>query len=119
MYHPYKQVTNTVICCLLNAAGDMIVQYVQKSRQLQTRFDLKRTWHLTLTGLTIGPLCHFWYILVNKCSPQRSISAVMKKVLADQLLFLPIMWVTFFLTIGYLQDSSLKKIGREIYHKGN
>ena len=45
-------------------------------------------------------------------------SAIIKKVFADQILFSPIMWVAFFLTMGFLQDSSWKKIGREMYHKG-
>jgi len=42
----------------------------------------------------------------------------MKKVAVDQILFSPVCLSVFFLTLGLLDSSSLRDVGREIYHKG-
>ena len=123
-------VSNTVICCVMSGLGDAVLQSFQNSQYLsqqqhqqqhqqqQKHYDKKRTLHLSLTGFTVGPCCHFWYQILDKYLPGRTLSVIVKKVVVDQILFSPICLSLFFLTLGVLDSSSFREIGREIYHKG-
>lgn len=110
-------ISNTVICCVMGGLGDVFVQTARRTPSQNV--DKRRTLNLTLTGVTIGPCCHFWYQILDRFLPGRTFSTVVKKVFVDQIIFSPICIGVFFLTLGLLKDeSSSKDVGREIYRKG-
>ena len=80
--------------------------------------DKRRTLHLSLTGMTVGPCCHYWYQLLDAYLPGRTFPVVMKKVVVDQVLFSPLCIAVFFLTLGALDASPLGDIWEEIRRKG-
>jgi len=107
--------SNTVICVGMSGLGDVVLQSAQSSKK---SFDMKRTLHLSLTGFTVGPICHYWYQMLERRMPGKTMSMIAKKVVVDQIVFSPVCLAVFFLTLGLLDNSSLKQIGKEIYHKG-
>jgi len=111
-------ISNTVICCLMSGVGDLVLQSYEKLKSRRRNIDQRRTCHLALSGLTVGPACHFWYHILEKYLPGRTISIVLKKVFVDQIIFSPICLALFFVTLGVLDDSSFMDICREIYYKG-
>jgi len=106
--------SNTLLCCFIGGLGDVVLQSAQSKHQ----YDLKRTCHLTLTGCTVGPCFHFWYQTLDRAFPGRTISVIAKKVLLDQIVFSPICLSVFFTTLGFLDWSSFREIGHDIYNKG-
>ena len=107
--------SNTLLCGVMSGLGDVVLQ---SSRVEQRPFDKTRTMHLTLTGLSLGPCFHFWYQALDRMLPGKALSVVAKKVLLDQIIFSPVCLSVFFVTLGFLDWSSWKDIGHEIYHKG-
>jgi len=107
--------SNTAICVVMSGLGDIVLQRVQSSKKL---YDPKRTLHLSLTGFTVGPICHFWYQLMEKRLPGKTLSVIAKKVVLDQILFSPFCLSVFFLTLGLLKNSSLRDIAEETWRKG-
>ena len=71
-----------------------------------------------MTGFTVGPIWHWWYKIADYFIPGSGVRVVVKKVLADQLLFSPVCLTTFLVTLGLLERSSWEKIGRDCWRKG-
>lgn len=110
-------IKNTVLCCVMSGTGDVVIQRIQNG-PCSTRYDRQRTFYLTVTGMTVGPCCHYWYQLLDKLIPGKSIRIIFKKVVADQIIFSPICLSIFFLTLGVCERSNLKTVTEEIIEKG-
>ena len=107
--------SNTVICVGMSGLGDVVLQSAQSSKK---SFDMKRTLHLSLTGFTVGPICHYWYQMLERRMPGKTMSMIAKKVVVDQIVFSPVCLAVFFLTLGLLKNSSLRDIAEETWRKG-
>lgn len=84
----------------------------------QSSWDPLRTGKMCTTGLAIGPCCHFWYQFLDRTFPGKALGVVMKKIVLDQIIFSPINISIFLLTLGYLEGSSIKTVGKELKEKG-
>ena len=117
-------ISNTLLCCFMSGFGDFCLQSMRNAKSTTTSntskpvYDRQRTFHLTLTGLTVGPCFHYWYQTLDKYLPGRSLSTIAKKVLLDQILFSPVCLTLFFTSLGFLDWSSWGDIGKEIFYKG-
>merc|ERR1711988_768756 len=61
----YLLLTNTAITVCLSGTGDILAQRYEIIRKEHEKWDPLRTKRICATGLVIGPLCHYWYILLD------------------------------------------------------
>ncbi|XP_013382153.1 mpv17-like protein 2 [Lingula anatina] len=114
----YLLLTNTTVTVSLSGAGDYMQQIYQIKKGTHKQWDKARTLKLSLTGITIGPACHYWYLYLDKWFPGKTLSVLVKKILCDQILFSPVCITLFFLSFGLFSGHSLLKIKDELYWKG-
>ncbi|XP_069943523.1 mpv17-like protein 2 isoform X2 [Cherax quadricarinatus] len=110
--------TNVTLSFSLSGIGDILQQHHNIIYKQQTTWDIARTRHMTCTGITVGALCHHWYILLDRKLPGRTLKAVMKKLLVDQLLFSPICLTVFFISLGFFRGGDWDEFFTDIRHKG-
>lgn len=113
----YLLVTNCCISISLSSVGDCLEQQYELYKKDIDVYSTKRTAHMALSGLTVGVVCHYWYKIIDKRMPGRSLSIVLKKVFWDQIICSPIVISTFFLTLGVLESANKEQIMREIREK--
>ncbi|XP_014250868.1 mpv17-like protein 2 [Cimex lectularius] len=118
MFDRHLFLTNVSISVTLSGVGDLIVQSYRKHHGKCKEIDLTRTKNMSLTGATVGVLCHNWYKYLDVWLPGHTVSMVLKKVVVDQIVFSPVMLTAFFLTLGVLEKSSWKTIRNELVEKG-
>lgn len=114
----YLLLTNLGISVTLSGTGDMLVQHYDIITRKQDNLDVIRTRNMSLSGLAVGAVCHYWYLWLDRRLPGRTLGIVCKKVIVDQLVLSPVIISLFFVTVGVLEGSKPKDIGLEIIHKG-
>jgi len=107
------------ISTTLSGVGDTLQQHYEilTGEEPDQKWNLKRSLDMSITGATVGVVCHFWYIYLDRRLPGRSFKTVAKKLLVDQLAFSPFLIGIFFGTAGFLERSSLAEIKNEIKSK--
>ncbi|KAI0979942.1 hypothetical protein GJ496_006817 [Pomphorhynchus laevis] len=98
---------NTLASGYLMGCGDIIQQYIEKSR------DKERTCNMALVGLLEGPALHYWYQSLDclKCS-------IFKKILLDQTIASPCINIFFLSTISMLENNGrTDHIKNDLYNK--
>lgn len=118
MFNKYLFFTNVGISVLLSGTGDLIQQHYEIVINQREKWDKVRTHHMSVSGMTVGILCHNWYKVLDHYMPGRTLKIVLKKVVVDQIVCSPLCITVFFLTLGYLERSSLENIKKEIIAKG-
>lgn len=113
----YLLCTNICISVSLSSVGDCLEQQYELYTKDIEKYSAKRTYHMALSGLTVGIVCHYWYKFIDGRLPGRSLSIVLKKVFWDQIICSPIVISTFFLTLGILEDTNRDEIVKEIKDK--
>lgn len=108
--------TNVGISISLSAFGDVIQQNYEK-QFAEREWDKKRTYHMSVSGLTVGILCHYTYHYLDVLFPGRSLKNVFKKVLVDQIVCSPLCIALFFVTLSCLEGFDTKKLRDEIVQK--
>ena len=125
---------NTGTCCALYALGDVVQQ---KLTCKEEPIDAARTFRMAVLGACMGPLNHYWYVLLDRLLPGVSARIVLKKVVLDQLAMAPLCCSVFYFGellkiivascilphishtagMGVLEGRSWKHISREIEEK--
>lgn len=118
MFNKYLLITNVGISVTLSGVGDVIQQHYEILKGEKESWDHIRTLHMSVSGMTVGILCHHWYLYLDRAIPGRNFKCVLKKVFVDQVLFSPISITLFFVTLGFLEKSSIKHVTEEIIQKG-
>lgn len=118
MFNKYLFITNVGISVSLSGTGDVIQQQYEIVTDQREAWDRTRTNHMSISGMTVGVLCHNWYRFLDRTMPGRTLSIVLKKVVIDQVVCSPLCITIFFLTLGYLEKSSFETIKEEIIEKG-
>ncbi|KAL1129007.1 hypothetical protein AAG570_013539 [Ranatra chinensis] len=118
LFDRYLLLTNVGISIGLSGAGDVLQQHYWIVQGEKKSWNVRRTRDMSVSGLTVGILCHYWYNFLDHRLPGKTIKIVLKKVVIDQLFFSPAYISVFFLTMGILEKSSLKEVGQEIVKKG-
>ncbi|XP_039283689.1 mpv17-like protein 2 [Nilaparvata lugens] len=114
----YLLLTNVAVSVTLSGTGDFLEQALEMSSESSKQWDKKRTSYMATSGLTVGVVCHYWYMFLDSKLPERTIKVVAKKVVVDQLVFSPICISVFFVTLGLLERASVETIRTEIVKKG-
>lgn len=106
----YLLLTNMTITASLSSLGDIMQQSYEIAIQRQENWNKTRTFHVSITGLVLGPPCHFWYKFLDKYLPGRAPSVIVKKLVLDQIFCAPVMIFLFLTTLGFLEKSSLQEM---------
>lgn len=81
--------TKVCTATLLSGVGDAIAQvYIEGHERVDEARSAK---FAMLGGVTVAPLLHFWYGLLNRAIPGTTFGCVVRRVMADQLLFTPVL----------------------------
>ena len=110
--------TNTCICVGLGSAGDLLQQRYELFHGNLQHWDVRRTQHIFLTNCFLGPMCHYWYILLERLFTGHSYKMLAKKVFVDQLIFSPVYIVVFFSMLSLLERSSVAAGITDVKTKG-
>ncbi|XP_072261235.1 mpv17-like protein 2 [Pyxicephalus adspersus] len=109
--------TNTVSSGILLAVGDSIQQAREIRKDSEKNRDWQRTGRMFVIGTCLGPVDHYWYILLDRILPSASIRAVVQKVLTEQILASPIFSALFFMGIGSFEGQTLNGSWNEFQSK--
>lgn len=109
--------TNVTISITLSALGDILEQHYEVLKGDLESWSPRRTRNMAVSGMSIGIVCHHWYRYLDARITSRTIGAVMRKVLIDQLVCSPLCIGMFFLTLGILEGSSWSEFQTEVREK--
>lgn len=113
----YLLYTNVTISISLSALGDGIEQSYEIYTKEQEKYDIKRNMHMAFSGAAVGILCHQWYKVLDKFIVGKTVDMVIKKLVLDQLVFSPIMIITFFGSLAILEDNPMENFKEEVRDK--
>lgn len=113
----YLLVTNVGISVILSGLGDVLQQNLEIVTSQRDKWDSVRTKNMSLSGGSVGVVCHYWYYHLDKFLPGYSLKIVLKKILADQVIGSPLYISTFFITINLLENSTKDKFIQDIKNK--
>ncbi|CAG4962576.1 unnamed protein product [Colias eurytheme] len=97
--------------------GDLLEQTYEVYTKDMDKYDFKRTMHMGFSGAAVGVLCHHWYKVLDRFIIGKTTDMVIKKLLLDQLIFSPIMIVTFFGSLALLEDNPVDNFKDEVKDK--
>ncbi|KAK2152531.1 hypothetical protein LSH36_326g05038 [Paralvinella palmiformis] len=106
-----------VITVGLSGFGDLMQQYYEHLKKHGSGWDQRRSRNICLSGLVIGPICHFWYLYLDKALPGRTLRVVFKKVLADQIIISPLCVASFLFVIAYSEGATKLEMANEFKTK--
>lgn len=114
----YLLLTNTAISVGLSGLGDSMQQRYEILRGLKSQLDYVRLRNMCIVGLVFGPCCHYWYQLLDRLLPTRSVKSVIKKIAMDCFIMGPGSIIVFFTVLGTLQRKSRADVIRDWSGKG-
>lgn len=113
----YLLYTNVTISISLSALGDSLEQSYEIYTKEQEKYDLKRTSAMGFSGAAVGVLCHHWYKVLDKFIIGKTVDMVVKKLILDQLVFSPVMIITFFGSLALLEENPMENFKEEVGDK--
>ncbi|XP_050297705.1 mpv17-like protein 2 [Anthonomus grandis grandis] len=113
----YLLYTNVGLSLSLSGLGDLIEQKYEIYSKEITEWDKKRTLDMTLSGTTVGVVCHYWYMFLDRTIPGYTVRIVFKKIIVDQLIGSPLAISTFFGSIALLEGSTMQEFITEVKQK--
>lgn len=115
----YLLLTNVSISIGFSGLGDYIEQMIEIFSENKTEWNKDRTMKLAITGIPVGIVCHYFYILVDKKLTETTFKVICKKILLSQMICSPICIILFYSTIGYLNEWSNQQIIDNTINKGS
>lgn len=113
----YLLLTNVGISITLSGLGDVLEQKYEIMTKQLNKWDLIRTKNMSISGCTVGVLCHYWYEFLDRRLPGRCLKTVGKKVFLDQVLCSPFTISIFFLTLAILEGTTVEEFVEEVKKK--
>ena len=84
---------NTGTCSVIYIAGDVAQQ---KMRDREESLDHNRLLRMATLGTCMGPVNHYWYVMLDRLFCGVSGTIIAKKVCLDQLIMAPICCALFY-----------------------
>lgn len=113
----YLFYTNVSISVTLSGVGDFLEQHYELYTKESDKYDIKRTMHMASSGASVGVLCHHWYKVLDRFIVGRTWKNVTKKLVLDQVIFSPIMILTFFGSLALFEEKPLENFRNEVKDK--
>ncbi|KAK3912691.1 Mpv17-like protein 2 [Frankliniella fusca] len=117
MFHKYLLYTNVAISVSLSGVGDTLEQHYEILSNQKEEWEKSRTVRMSISGMTVGVICHNWYKFLDSKFPGRTIKIVAQKVMIDQIICSPLCIATFFITLGILEKATWAETKKEIKDK--
>ncbi|XP_054157901.1 protein Mpv17-like [Oppia nitens] len=112
LLHAYPLITQCTTTGVLLAAGDVIAQ---KGVEKQEQWNWKRTAKFGAFGLLfIGPVIRNWLVFLERAFGETGKWTPIKKVLADQLCFNPVLQFTALPVLGVMNGETMAQIRANI-----
>lgn len=115
--HKFLLFTNVGISLCLSSVGDILEQQLELYNGEIEKYCSIRTGHMATSGVVVGVICHYWYQMLDKHLPGRSMRVVAKKIVLDQLICSPVYISAFFVTLGILEKKQSSEVWEEIKEK--
>ncbi|KAK2174696.1 hypothetical protein NP493_783g01041 [Ridgeia piscesae] len=110
----YPARTHAANTCVLMGGGDVIAQLGFEKRS-SDRYDFYRTARFLGVGFVLaGPGMHLWYSCLDRFIKGTRNAKVLKKTLADQILFLPFYLGSFISVMTLLRREPLSHVGDKL-----
>ncbi|EEB11761.1 Peroxisomal membrane protein, putative [Pediculus humanus corporis] len=119
IFGKYLFLTNTISSGVLMSLGDLLqqeIEYINDNEHTDS-FDWKRNLHMGIIGTVLGPISHYFYLILDKFIPGTDLSSITKKIFLDQSLASPISIVIFFLGLNFLNDEDFETSKSELEKK--
>ena len=111
----YPARTVSVNTAVLMTSGDLIAQLALEQRHRSRDFDAARTLRFFGVGLLLaGPTMHAWYGALDRFVKGRGVRTAVRKMFADQGLFMPAYLVAFVGVMGALRGDRAADIGSKL-----
>lgn len=111
----YPARTVSINTAVLMTSGDVIAQLVLEKRHRTRDFDAVRTLRFFGVGLLLaGPTMHVWYSALDRVVKGRGVAMALRKMCADQGLFMPVYLVVFVGVMGALRGDRPADIGSKL-----
>ena len=114
----YLLLTNTAITVCLSCSGDALQQHYQKIKKQRIRLDKRRSGNVALTGLLLGPFCHYWYLYLDRWFPGRTFRIIVKKLIVDQIICSPVVIGSYLAITSWFEGRRGEALKRELIEKG-
>uniref|UniRef100_A0A6B2LLB5 Uncharacterized protein n=1 Tax=Arcella intermedia TaxID=1963864 RepID=A0A6B2LLB5_9EUKA len=102
----WPNISNTVLAGFISGTGDVAAQLIEISEDPTTPIYWTRTIYVTGFGLLTGAPSIQWFRLLDRwATASAAPSAVLRKVLLNQLIFSPAMTASFFIYINACQHA--------------
>lgn len=75
------------------------------------------TARMSIVGLGLGPVHHYYYLYIAKILPKRDLMTVFTKIGMDQFIMSPLCIAGFFYSMGTLERKPVEKMNEEIVKK--
>lgn len=105
-FSKYLLCTNVVISATLSGLGDVTEQKYEILTGELDGWDFRRARKMTMSGASVGLVCHFWYGFLDRQIVGHTVGAVAKKIVIDQVIGSPLSLATFFITVSLLEGKS-------------
>lgn len=113
----YLLLTNVTISLGLSSAGDVLEQQLEKYSGELDKWDRVRTLNMGISGASVGVICHYWYKILDRRMPGRTLRVVMQKIVFDQLICSPVYISAFFITLGVLEQKTHLEVWEDMKEK--
>lgn len=111
-------VANTAFYVSMFTLADGIIQVMEQAGNDKFEYDFKRTGKMIVFASLFGPPSYYWYVGLDRFIVQGTLrNIVLKKILADQFVFAPIFYVSFFGICGKCEQKSVRQISTEFKEK--
>lgn len=107
----YLLCTNVVISATLSGLGDITEQHYEIFTEELDGWDAWRTRKMTMSGVTVGVVCHFWYGFLDKHIVGQTLGIVIRKIIIDQVIGSPLSLAAFFMTLSLMEGKPLTDFG--------
>ncbi|PAA51230.1 hypothetical protein BOX15_Mlig018157g2, partial [Macrostomum lignano] len=109
---------NCVICGVSSCLGDIISQRLESTNNDRRTHSWSRTATISLCGLMLGPLSHYWYLYLDRRFVGRTGRSLAYKLLFDTIFFSPLYITLYVLALGLLRKSTLEEVRDDLIESG-
>lgn len=104
----HSLVVNTVTSGVLGTVGDIVAQRLEQKSEI-LEWDAKRTRHMTIMNLLLGPVMHYWYRFLDMSYPGHSFKMISRKLCLD-MLSSPVWYAWFIGGLSLLQGNNFTQM---------
>ncbi len=119
VFSDYLLFTNVTISIGFSGLGDYIEQLVEIFSKYKNEWNKTRSVKLAITGVPVGIICHYFYVYLDKKMIETTFKVICQKIILSQFICSPLCIISFYLTIGILNNWKIEETIDNIIKKGS